>query len=120
MRVLSMPGHRSEKKATEGADRCRNRSRRRSPVTATNAELLIQPAMRQSRLSAAINDTSNANAPQALIARGACDRASTRLFTPYCVPVAQITAASTAQTIRKWEIGRRRAYDKMKANGRFT
>jgi len=78
-------------------------------VTATNVKLAIQLATRHSRLSAAISESSSANAVQMFSAPPPLpESVSTRNLTPYWVLTEQITAASTAARISAWETGRKR------------
>src|ERR1700677_2485224 len=96
-------------------------SRRKSPVTPTKVKLAIQPAIRHKKLSAAISDTSSANANHTLSTlAGPPDKPSTRNFTPYCVPTEQATAATTEDRITACDAGLSRRERSTKRNGRLA
>src|SRR5579871_1808853 len=96
-------------------------SRRRSPVTPTNVELAIQPAIRHKKLSAAISDIKRTKASQTLPELdGPPDKPSTSNFTPYCVPTEHATAATTAEKIPRCDAGLWRRYRMTKAKGRLA
>src|SRR5437879_2863938 len=107
IRLVSMPGSRSEKQLGAWPVRWRKMSRRRSPVTPTNVKLAVQLAIRHKKLSAAISDMRKTNASHTVPARLApADKPSTRYFTPYCVPTEQATAATTLVTITRCDARR--------------
>src|SRR3979490_1940466 len=108
IRLVSIPGIRSVKQLGAWPVKWRDRARRTSPLTATKAKLAIQLAIRQSKLSAAIKDTSTMNAPQTPLLDAPPASASTRNFTAYCVPTEQPTAARTKTTIVACDSDRRR------------
>ena len=100
IRLVRVPGWRSAKNRGAWPIRCRKRSRRRSAVTRGKVTLEITPARRDRMWSAARREISRPKANQAaLLPPAPRESASTRDFSPYCVPTAQIAAAKPASRI---------------------